>query len=78
MCWQGMPGAMGITEGQVGQALNFATNHFGVKRENILLGGRQTPPDVEWCKVYIYYNGGGAEFWIRKNESWVNWSYLEK
>lgn len=76
-CPKGAPGPMGITMGGASRAIDQALMQFGVREEDILLGYRKEPPNVEWCKVYIYYFNGGAEFWIQRNGSWVNWSYQE-
>ena len=34
--------------------------------------------EVTGYKVYIYYNGGAAEFWLWRENQWVNWSYMEQ
>lgn len=76
---KGMSGAMGVEYGQLEKTISFAMGHFMAKREDILLGGRPEPPEVTGYKIYIYYNGSGAEFWVRQeNEKWQNWSYMEQ
>ena len=66
-CPKGAPGAMGVDYAQL-----------MAKREEILLGGKPEPPEVTGYKVYIYYNGGAAEFWLWRENQWVNWSYMEQ
>lgn len=76
-CSKGPPGAMGLVVENPQLAINEAIIRFGVGKEEILLGYRKTPPKVKWCKVYIYYNGGAAEFWIKRNGDWINWGYSD-
>lgn len=70
----GPQGAMGIPYGRLETAIDRACKYG--PRDSILLGYSPTPPDVDWCQVYIYFNGGGAEFFSRDmNGKWVNRSY---
>ena len=63
-CPKGAPGAMGVDYAQLEKTISFAMHQFMAKREEILLGGKPEPPEVTGYKVYIYYNGGAAEFWL--------------
>jgi len=77
-CPKGAPGAMGVDYAQLEKTISFAMHQFMAKREEILLGGKPEPPEVTGYKVYIYYNGGAAEFWLWREKQWVNWSYMEQ
>ena len=77
-CPKGAPGAMGVDYAQLEKTISFAMHQFMAKREEILLGGKPEPPEVTGYKVYIYYNGGAAEFWLWRENQWVNWSYMEQ
>lgn len=77
-CPKGAPGAMGVDYAQLEKTISFAMRQFMAKREEILLGGKPEPPEVTGYKVYIYYNGGAAEFWLWRENQWVNWSYMEQ
>ena len=69
---------MGVDYAQLEKTISFAMHQFMAKREEILLGGKPEPPEVTGYKVYIYYNGGAAEFWLWRENQWVNWSYMEQ
>lgn len=76
MSWKGPRGASGITsDWNLTHAIKDAMYRFGVKKEELLIGYRETPPDVSWCMVYIYYTGASIEYFIKKNSQWVNWNY---
>lgn len=70
-CPKGAPGAMGVDYAQLEKTISFAMHQFMAKREEILLGGKPEPPEVTGYKVYIYYNGGAAEFWLWREKQWV-------
>lgn len=74
----GPPGPQGILYGRLESVFEFAERTFGVKKENVLLGYKKEPPEVKGYQVYIYYNGGGAEFFVFRNDHWINWSYTER
>lgn len=77
----GPPGPIGVAGSGPGimAAIDFASLNFGVDKKRILVGCAEKPPSKDMpCSVYIYFNGGGAEFWIREGREWVNWSYRER
>lgn len=70
----GAPGAQAVMQG-LEQAVAWAMEYFGIQKEDILIGYRQEPPKIEGYELYVYYNGGVAEYWKRKGNRWVNWCY---
>lgn len=74
---KGPPGPQAVTNG-IEKFIDFAVHHFGIAKENILVGFKKEPPAVEAYEMYINYAGGAAEIWIKENGNWINWSYLER
>ncbi len=74
MSEKGAPGAQAVTQG-LERAIEWAAGYFGVRKDRILVGFCEEPPEVEDCELYVYYNGGAAEYWKREGSRWVNWSY---
>lgn len=72
----GPPGAQAVTQG-LEHAIEWASGYFGVKKEQILIGFREEPPNVEGFELYIYYNGSSAEYWRKRQSRWVNWCYQQ-
>lgn len=91
MCYVGEQGVPGYCRGDRGaegarpmtryynleDAIRDAERRYCVKKENILIGCRITPPQVtkeSGYIVYIYYSGGGVEFYTLEECGWVNQS----
>lgn len=70
----GAPGAQAVTQG-LEHTVEWASGYFGVKKEKILVGFREEPPEVEDFELYLYYNGGAAEYWKKEGDKWINWCY---
>lgn len=73
----GVKGAIGpqaVTKG-LEHAIESAAENFGIKRDDILIGFRREPPEIDGYELYIYYSGCSVEYWRREGNHWVNWCY---
>lgn len=75
---RGPRGAAGVPYGCLENVIEMASGIYGSRKENILIGYKRTPPPVAGYELYIYYNGGGAEFFRWDGKEWINLSYKEE
>lgn len=71
---KGAPGAQAVPYG-LERAIEQAVASFGVRKEKVLVGFAEEPPQIDEYDLYIYYSGYSVKFWRHNGCQWVNWCY---